>query len=234
MGITAENVAERFGVSRADMDELALQSHRKAESAQDSGRLAASIVSVTLADGTVVAADDGPRRDTTLERLAALAPAFRDGGLVTAGNSCPLNDGAAAAVLVTEQVAERDGLQPRARVVATAVSGVDPSVMGVGPTEAIRTVLARTKLSIDDIDVVEFNEAFASQVLAVSREVGIDVDEQLNPAGGAIALGHPFGMTGIRLICMLLDNLDAVHGRYGLAALCVGGGQGMAVIVERL
>ena len=234
MGITAENVAERFGVSRADMDELALQSHRKAESAQDSGRLAASIVAVTLADGTVVAADDGPRRDTTLERLAALAPAFRDGGLVTAGNSCPLNDGAAAAVLVTEQVAERDGLQPRARVVATAVSGVDPAVMGIGPIEAIRAVLARTKLDIDDIDVVEFNEAFASQVLAVSREVGIDVAEQLNPAGGAIALGHPFGMTGIRLICMLLDNLDAVHGRYGLAALCVGGGQGMAVIVERL
>lgn len=234
MGVTAENVAERYGVTRDDMDEFALRSHRKAVAAQDSGLLARSIVPVTLANGAVVTADDGPRRDTTRERLATLTPAFRDGGVITAGNSCPLNDGAAAAVLVTGQVAERNGLQPRARVVATAVSGVDPAVMGVGPIDAIRTVLARTNLAIEDIDVVEFNEAFASQVLAVSRVVGIDINEQLNPAGGAIALGHPFGMTGIRLICMLLDNLDAAKGRYGLAALCVGGGQGMAVLIERL
>lgn len=234
MGITAENVAERYGISRAAMDEFALNSHRKAIAAVDSGRSARSIVAVRLPDGTMVEADDGPRRDTSLDRLAALTPAFREGGRVTAGNSCPLNDGAAAAVIVSDRLAARDGLTPRARIVATAVSGVDPAVMGVGPIEAIRDVLTRRGLSIDDIDVVEFNEAFASQVLAVSQAVGIDVDTQLNPAGGAIALGHPFGMTGIRLLCSLMDNLDDRGGRLGLATLCVGGGQGMAVLIERL
>ena len=234
MGVTAENVADRFGVTREDMDRYALRSHEKAVAAQDSGLLARSIVPVALPDGTVVAADDGPRRDTSLERLATLPPAFRENGVVTAGNSCPLNDGAAAAVVVTEETANREGLTPRARIVATGASGVDPSVMGIGPIEAVRDVLSRTGLRIEDIDVVEFNEAFASQVLAVCREVGIDQDRQLNPAGGAIALGHPFGMTGIRLICTLLDNLDAAGGRYGLATLCVGGGQGMAVLLERL
>jgi acetyl-CoA C-acetyltransferase len=152
---------------------------------------------------------------------------------VTAGNSCPLNDGAAAAVIVTDEVAEREGLTPRARIVASAVSGVDPSIMGVGPIEAIREVLRRTRLTIDDIDVVEFNEAFAAQVLAVTRQVGID-PAQLNPSGGAIALGHPFGMTGIRLIVTLLANLDRCGGRRGLATLCVGGGQGMAMLIERV
>ncbi len=234
MGITAENVAERYGISRAAMDEFALNSHRKAIAAVDSGRSARSIVAVRLPDGTMVDADDGPRRDTSLGRLAALAPAFREGGRVTAGNSCPLNDGAAAAVIVSDRLAARNGLTPRARIVATAVSGVDPAVMGVGPIEAIRDVLTRSGLGIDDIDVIEFNEAFASQVLAVSQAVGIDVDTQLNPAGGAIALGHPFGMTGIRLLCSLMDNLDDRGGRLGLATLCVGGGQGMAVLIERL
>jgi acetyl-CoA C-acetyltransferase len=232
MGMTAENVAEQFGISRQDMDEFALGSHRKAVAAQDAGVLASGIVPVVLPDGAVAQADDGPRRDTSLERLAALQPAFRPGGAVTAGNSCPLNDGAAATVLVTEELAERAGLTPRARIVATAVSGVDPSIMGVGPIEAIREVLRRTKLTIEDIDVVEFNEAFAAQVLAVTRAVGID-PAQLNPAGGAIALGHPFGMTGIRLIVTLLANLDRCGGRRGLATLCVGGGQGMAVLIER-
>jgi acetyl-CoA C-acetyltransferase len=188
---------------------------------------------VRLPDGMLVESDDGPRRDTSLERLAALQPAFRDGGSVTAGNSCPLNDGAAAAIMVTEEIAAREGLTPRARVLHTAVSGVDPSIMGVGPIEAIREVLRRAKLTISDVDVVEFNEAFAAQVLAVSMEIGID-PAQLNPSGGAIALGHPFGMTGIRLLCNLLTNLDERNGRYGLATLCVGGGQGMAILVERL
>jgi acetyl-CoA C-acetyltransferase len=232
MGITAENVAEQFGISRQDMDEFALGSHRKAVAAADAGVLAAGIAPVVLPDGTIAAADDGPRRDTSLERLAALQPVFRPGGLVTAGNSCPLNDGAAAAVLVTDELAERAGLTPRARIVATAVSGVDPSIMGVGPIEAIREVLRRAKLTIEDIDVVEFNEAFAAQVLAVTRAVGID-PAQLNPSGGAIALGHPFGMTGIRLLVTLLANLDQRGGRRGLATLCVGGGQGMAVLIER-
>ncbi|OBB14662.1 acetyl-CoA acetyltransferase [Mycolicibacterium setense] len=234
MGETAENVAERYNVARSEMDDFALASHRKAVAAQDSGLLSSSIVPIERPDGAVITVDDGPRRDTNLERLANLPPVFREGGSVTAGNSCPLSDGAAAAVLTSDVCAMRQGLTPRARIVSTAVTGVAPEIMGVGPIHAIRWALSRARLSIDDIDVVEFNEAFASQVLAVSREVGIDVDTQLNPAGGAIALGHPFGMTGVRLLCTLLDNLDAANGRYGLATLCVGGGQGMAVVVERL
>jgi len=234
MGLTAENVARQFNVSREDMDGLALDSHRKAVAASDAGVLARSILPVQLPDGTMVSTDDGPRRDASLERLAALPPVFVEAGSVTAGNSCPLNDGAAAAVLVSDTVAQQEGLTPRARILGTAVSGVAPSIMGVGPVEAIRTVLRRAGLGIQDVDVVEFNEAFASQVLAVSREVGIDVDRQLNPSGGAIALGHPFGMTGIRLLCTLLDNLDLSGGRTGLATLCVGGGQGMALLLERI
>jgi len=234
MGVTAENVAQRYGVSREDMDALALRSHQRAIAAIDSGHTARETVGVRLADGTLVDTDDGPRRDTSLKRLAGLPPAFRDGGSVTAGNSCPLNDGAAAAVLVTEAVAARENLTPRARVIATAVSGVDPAIMGVGPIDAIREVLHRSGRSIEEVDVVEFNEAFASQVLAVCREVGIDTGEQLNPSGGSLALGHPFGMSGIRLLCSLLNNLDACGGRLGLATMCVGGGQGMAVLVERL
>ncbi|MFE7445194.1 thiolase family protein [Streptomyces chartreusis] len=234
MGITAENVAARYRVSREDMDALALRSHRLAVEAIDSGRTARQITPVSLPDGRTVRDDDGPRRDTTLTRLAELPPAFREGGSVTAGNSCPLNDGAAAAVLVSEQLAGREGLVPRARIVATAVSGVAPEIMGVGPIDAIRKVLRQANLTIDDLDVVEFNEAFAAQVLAVCRTVGIDIDHQLNPSGGAIALGHPFGMTGIRLLCSLLANLEHSGGKFGLATLCVGGGQGMALILERL
>lgn len=234
MGVTAENVARQYHVSREDMDAFALHSHRKAVASADAGVLARSILPVRLPDGSTVSTDDGPRRDASLERLAALPPVFVEGGSVTAGNSCPLNDGAAAAVLVSDVVAEQEGLRPRARVLGTAVSGVDPAVMGVGPVEAIRSVLRRAGLGIGDVDVVEFNEAFASQVLAVSREVGIDVDRQLNPSGGAIALGHPFGMTGVRLLCTLLDNLEHSGGRLGLATLCVGGGQGMALLLERL
>ncbi len=234
MGLTAEKVARQYDISREDMDAFAFDSHRKAIAATDAGVLSRSILPVELPGGVTVSTDDGPRRDTTPERLALLPAAFVDGGSVTAGNSCPLNDGAAAAVLVSDAVAEQEGLTPRARIIGTAVSGVDPSVMGVGPIEAIRTVLRRADLRIEDVDVVEFNEAFASQVLAVSREVGIDVDRQLNPSGGAIALGHPFGMTGVRLLCTLLDNLDHTDGRIGLATLCVGGGQGMALLLERL
>ncbi|WP_375501584.1 acetyl-CoA C-acyltransferase [uncultured Jatrophihabitans sp.] len=234
MGTTAENVAERFGIGRDEMDRFALQSHRLAVAAQDSGLLARSIVSVTRPDGQVVDTDDCPRPDTTLERLAGLQPAFSADGRVTAGNSCPLNDGAAAAVIVSGRVARTYGLAPRARVLGTAVTGLSPDIMGVGPITAIREVLHRTGLRIQDIDVVEFNEAFASQVLAVCNELKINLTDQLNPAGGAIALGHPFGMTGLRLLTMLLDNLDECNGRYGLAALCVGGGQGMAVVVERM
>lgn len=234
MGETAENVAEQYGITRDDMDSFALGSHVKAIAAQDSGLLSRSIVPVEVPGAGRVTVDDGPRRDTSTQRLGSLPPAFRPGGRVTAGNSCPLNDGAAAAVLAGEELVAREGLQPRARIVASAVSGVDPSVMGVGPIGAVREVLQRARLTVEDVDVVEFNEAFASQVLAVSRSVGFDLHEQVNPAGGAIALGHPFGMTGVRLLCMLLDNLDQRAGRYGLATLCVGGGQGMAMLVERV
>lgn len=234
MGITAENVAERYAVSRQDMDAFALRSHRLAVAAQRSGATAREILPVVLPNGSTVSTDDGPRADTSLERLAALPPAFRQGGSVTAGNSCPLNDGAAAAVVTTERLAEREGLVPRARILATAVSGVDPAYMGMGPVEAVRSVLARQRLRIEDVDLVCFNEAFASQVLAVCRELGIDIDGQLNPSGGAIALGHPFGMTGLRLVSTLLNDLEDSGSRLGLATLCVGGGQGMAVLLERM
>ncbi len=234
MGITAENVAERYGISREAMDLFALRSHRRAVTAQASRLVTREILPVVLADGTVVDTDDGPRPDTTLERLASLPPAFREDGRVTAGNSCPLNDGAASAVVTSEALARREGLAPRARILGTAVSGVDPAYMGIGPIEAIRTVLRRAGIAIEDVDVVEFNEAFAAQVLAVCAEVGIDQDMQLNPSGGAIALGHPFGMTGLRLVSTLLNNLETSGGRLGLATLCVGGGQGMALLLERL
>jgi len=234
MGVTAENVARAYNVSRADMDALALRSHRRAVAAQDSGFLGLQIVPVQRPDGTVVTSDDGPRRDTTLERLASLPSAFGEDGPITAGNSCPLNDGAAAAVLASAAAVERHGLTPRACIRGTAVCGVAPEMMGIGPIEAIRAVLGRAGLTVADLDVVELNEAFAAQVLAVCRATGIDVDEQLNPHGGAIALGHPFGMTGVRLVQAVVAALEERQGRYGLATLCVGGGQGMAVLVERV
>jgi acetyl-CoA C-acetyltransferase len=230
MGLTAENVAERWDVSREDMDRYAQRSQERAVGAQDSGFFAREI---TAWDG--VGADDGPRRGSTLEKLAELEAAFKPGGKVTAGNSCPLNDGAAAVVVTSAEKAQALGLQPRARIVVSAVSGVEPEIMGVGPIGAVRRVLDQAGMTIDDVDVVELNEAFAAQVLPVCRELGIDpFGEKLNPHGGAIALGHPYGMTGARIMCTLLNDLQTLDGTIGLETMCVGGGQGMAMIVERL
>jgi acetyl-CoA C-acetyltransferase len=230
MGLTAENVAERWDVSREDMDRYAQRSQERAVGAQDSGFFAREI---TAWDG--VAADDGPRRGSTLEKLSELEPAFKPGGKVTAGNSCPLNDGAAAVVVTSVEKAQTLGLQPKARIIASAVSGVEPEIMGVGPIGAVRRVLDQAGMTIDDVDVVELNEAFAAQVLPVCRELGIDpFGEKLNPHGGAIALGHPYGMTGARIMCTLLNDLQTLDGTIGLETMCVGGGQGMAMIVERL
>jgi acetyl-CoA C-acetyltransferase len=234
MGITAENVAVKFDVSREDMDALALRSHQRALGAQADGFFARDIVPVTLSDGTVVAVDDGPRADTSLEKLASLKSAFSDGGPITAGNACPLSDGASAVVLASEEAIDRYDLRPRARILATAVCGVAPEMMGIGPIDAIRAVLTSTGLTMKEIDVVELNEAFASQVIAVCRETGIDIEGQLNPHGGAIALGHPFGMTGARLVGALASDLEATDGTFGIATLCVGGGQGMALLMERM
>jgi acetyl-CoA C-acetyltransferase len=230
MGMTAENVAERWDVSREDMDRFAQRSQERAVAAQDSGFFDRE---VTPWDG--VARDDGPRRESTLERLAELEPAFKPGGKVTAGNSCPLNDGAAAAVVMSETRARELGIRPRARIIASSVSGVAPEIMGVGPIEAVRKVLAQASMTIDDVDVMELNEAFAAQVLPVCRELGVDpFGEKLNPHGGAIALGHPYGMTGARVMCTLLNDLVTLDGTIGLETMCVGGGQGMAMLVERL
>jgi acetyl-CoA C-acetyltransferase len=230
MGMTAENVAERWDVSREDMDRYAQRSQERAVAAQDSGFFAREI---TPWNG--VGADDGPRRESTLEKLGELEPAFKPGGRVTAGNSCPLNDGAAAVVVTTAEKAAELGVEPRARIVASAVSGVEPEIMGVGPIDAVRRVLDRAGMTIDDVDVVELNEAFAAQVLPVCRELGIDpFGEKVNPHGGAIALGHPYGMTGARIMCTLLNDLETLDGTIGLETMCVGGGQGMAMLVERL
>src|SRR5438067_720148 len=230
MGLTAENVADRWDVSRDEMDRFAQRSQQRAVAAQDSGFFDRE---VTPWNG--VAKDDGPRRESTLERLSTLEPAFKPDGRVTAGNSCPLNDGAAAVVVMSEERARELGIRPRARIIASAVSGVEPEIMGVGPIEAVRRVLRRAGMTIEDVDVVELNEAFAAQVLPVSRELGIDpFGEQLNPHGGAIALGHPYGMTGARIMCTLLNDLETRDATIGLETMCVGGGQGMAMLVERL
>ncbi len=230
MGLTAENVAERWDVSREDMDRYAQRSQERAVAAQDSGFFEREI---TPWDG--VGADDGPRRGSTLEALEGLEPAFKPGGKVTAGNSCPLNDGAAAVVVMSTARAKELGIEPRARIIASSVSGVEPEIMGVGPIEAVRKVLDRAGMTIDDVDVMELNEAFAAQVLPVCRELGVDpFGEKLNPHGGAIALGHPYGMTGARIMCTLLNDLETVDGTIGLETMCVGGGQGMAMLVERL
>jgi acetyl-CoA C-acetyltransferase len=234
MGITAENIATQFAVSREDMDALALRSHHRAIEAQDNGFFSADIVGVTLADATAVHRDDGPRRDTSLEKLASLKSSFTDGGPITAGNACPLSDGAAAVVLAGSEAVDRYDLHPRARILATAVCGVAPEMMGIGPIEAIRAVLQSAGLTMKDIDVVELNEAFAAQVIAVCRETDIDMDCQLNPHGGAIALGHPFGMTGARLVGAVASGLERLDGTFGIATLCVGGGQGMALLMERM
>jgi acetyl-CoA C-acetyltransferase len=235
MGLTAENVAERYGVDREEMDLFAQRSQERAVAAQESGHFDREVTSYTKEDGTLVARDDGPRPSSTLEALAQLEPAFLPGGKVTAGNACPLNDGAAAVVVMSDTRAGELGIEPKARIVASSVSGIDPEIMGVGPIEAVRRVLDRAGMTIDDIEVMELNEAFAAQVIPVCREVGIDpFDERLNPHGGAIALGHPYGMTGARIMCTLLNDLDAADATVGLETMCVGGGQGMAMIVERL
>jgi len=230
MGVTAENVAERWDVSREDMDRFAQQSQERAVAAQENGFFEREI---TPWDG--VAKDDGPRASSTLEKLSQLEPAFKPGGKVTAGNACPLNDGAAAVVVMSDTRARELGIEPRARIVASSVSGVEPEIMGVGPIEAVRRVLARAGMTIDDVDVVELNEAFAAQVLPVCREIGVDpFSDKLNPHGGAIALGHPYGMTGARIMNTLLNDLESMDRTIGLETMCVGGGQGMAMIVERV
>jgi acetyl-CoA C-acetyltransferase len=212
------------------MDRYAQRSQERAVAAQDSGFFDRE---VTPYEG--VERDDGPRRGSTLEKLAELEPAFLPGGKVTAGNSCPLNDGAAAVVVASEEYAGSLGVQPRARIIASAVSALDPEIMGVGPIEAVRKVLERARMTIDDVDVMELNEAFAAQVLPVCRELGVDpFGEKLNPHGGAIALGHPYGMTGARIMGTLLNDLETLDGTIGLETMCVGGGQGMAMLVERL
>jgi acetyl-CoA C-acetyltransferase len=232
MGETAENVADREHVTRQEMDGYAAGSQQRAVAAQERGFFAREIVPVSLPDGRVVDRDDGPRPGTTVEKLATLGPAFRPDGRVTAGNACPLNDGAAAVVLMSEERARSMGITPIARVVASAVSAVDPGIMGLGPIDATRRALTRARLTMRDIDRVEMNEAFAAQVIPCARALEIP-REKLNVCGGAIALGHPFGMTGARLVVTLLNALEERGGRRGLATLCVGGGQGMALVVER-
>ena len=234
MGMTAENVAEQYGVSRERMDEYAVISQNRAVEAQKNGFFEREITPVDLPDGTVMTQDDGPRPGTTVEKLATLQPVFKPDGKVTAGNACPLNDGAAAVLVMSDARAAELGLKPLARIIASAISGLAPEIMGVGPIEACRKVLAAANMSIGDIDVVELNEAFAAQVLPVCDEVGIDIDTQLNPHGGAIALGHPFGMTGARIMTTLINDLQTLDATIGLETMCVGGGQGMAMIIERL
>ena len=230
MGMTAENVAERWNVSREDMDRFAQQSQERAVAAQESGFFEREI---TAWDG--VAKDDGPRPESTLEKLSQLEPSFKPGGKVTAGNSCPLNDGAAAVIVMSDTRARELGITPLARIIASSVAGVAPEVMGVGPIEAVRMALKRAGMTIDEVDVVELNEAFAAQVLPVCREIGVDpFSDKLNPHGGAIALGHPYGMTGARIMNTLLNDLRTLDRTIGVETMCVGGGQGMAMIVERL
>ena len=233
MGQTAENVAEYEQVSRAEMDEFALRSQELAVASQHNGFFEREIIPITLPDGRVIATDDGPRAGTTLEKLAALAPVFREGGTVTAGNACPLNDGAAAVIVMSDTRAKALGLTPLARIVSSGVSALNPEIMGLGPVEASRQALTRAGLSIDDIDLVEINEAFAAQVIPSAKHLGISWDK-LNVNGGAIALGHPFGMTGARIMTTLLNGLEDRDKRYGLETMCIGGGQGMAMVVERL
>ncbi|MGL5866123.1 MAG: acetyl-CoA C-acetyltransferase [Dermatophilaceae bacterium] len=233
MGQTAENVATLRGVTRERQDEWGVRSQNRAEAAIDDGFFAREIVPVTLPDGSVVSTDDGPRAGVTLEAVAQLQPVFRDGGTVTAGNCCPLNDGASGVVVMSDTRARSLGVTPLARIVSTGVSGLSPEIMGLGPVEASRQALARAGMSITDIDLYEINEAFAAQVLPSADDLGMDPD-RLNVHGGAIALGHPFGSTGTRIMTTLLNGLQARGGSVGLETMCVGGGQGMAIIVERL
>jgi acetyl-CoA C-acetyltransferase len=233
MGQTAENVAEYEKVTREEMDEFALLSQTRAVESQQNGFFEREIIPVTLADGTVVTKDDGPRANTTLEGLSQLKPVFREGGTITAGNACPLNDGAAAVIVMSDTKAKELGITPLARIIASGVTGLNPEIMGLGPIEACRQVLKRANMSIDDIDLVEINEAFAAQVVPSAKHLGISWDK-LNVKGGAIALGHPFGQTGARIMTTLLNALEDTGKTFGLESMCVGGGQGMAMIVERL
>ena len=233
MGQTAENVATLRGISRQRMDEWGVTSQNRAEKAIADGFFEREIAPVTLPDGTVVSRDDGPRAGVTLEAVSQLQPVFREQGTITAGNCCPLNDGAAAVVVMSDTKAKELGLTPLARVVATGVSGLSPEIMGLGPVEASRQALARAGMTIGDMDLYEINEAFAAQVLPSADDLGMDLDK-LNVHGGAIALGHPFGSTGARITTTLLNGLEARDGQFGLETMCVGGGQGMAIIYERL
>ena len=233
MGETAENVAAKHGITRERMDEFAKRSQDRAVEAQKNGFFEWEITPIEVPDGRTVIDDDGPRPNTTLEKLATLPSAFSADGPVTAGNSCPLNDGSAAVLVMSEDRATELGLEPLARIIASSVVGLEPEYMGMGPVGAVHKVLAKSGMTLDDIDVIELNEAFAAQVLACVDELNIDMDK-LNPHGGAIALGHPFGMTGARIMGTLLNDLRTLDGTYGLETMCVGGGQGMAMIVERL
>ncbi len=236
MGETAENVAGRYGITRTAQDAFALESHRKAVAAQAAGFFSAELISVSVSGGkraAIVDRDEGPRPDTSPEKLASLQPAFRPGGTVTAGNSSSLNDGAAAVLVMAADAAREFGLTPMARIVATGIAGVDPRYMGIGPVPATQQALQKARLSIADMQIVELNEAFAAQALAVATELGIPPD-RLNPCGGAIALGHPLGCSGARILTTLLHGLARSGSRYGLATMCIGVGQGTAVIVESL
>ncbi len=233
MGLTAENVAEEYGVTREQQDAWAVVSQNRAVEARENGHFDKEIVPVELPDGDFVTQDDGPRPGTTLEKLAALQPAFKPDGTVTAGNACPLNDGAAAVLVMSEEKAKSLGLTPRARIIASSVAAIRPEVMGIGPVPAIQKLLAATGRTIADVDVVEINEAFAAQIVPSKDQLGIP-DEKLNPFGGAIALGHPFGMTGARIMTTLLNDLETLDGTLGIESMCVAGGMGMAMLVERL
>jgi acetyl-CoA C-acetyltransferase len=233
MGRTAENVAQRYGITRSEQDAFALRSQQRYAAADQRGFWAQEIVPLALPGGEAVRTDDSPRPATTEEALAGLKPAFRDGGSVTAGNACPLNDGAAAVVVTSTERARQAGARPLARIRAVATAGVSPEIMGIGPVPACRRALARAGLRLGDVDLIEINEAFASQVVASARELGLD-PEQVNPYGGAIALGHPFGMTGARLLTTAIHGLQDQDAAIALVSLCVGGGMGMAVVLERL
>jgi acetyl-CoA C-acetyltransferase len=247
MGMTAENVAERCKVSREAQDEWAVISQARAVAAQESGHFDKEIVPVRAPAHTdtdregneieipeqLVTKDDGPRAGTTMERLAALKPVFKEGGTVTAGNACPLNDGAAALLVMSDEKASELGFKPKVRIIASTVAAIRPEIMGLGPIPAIQQLLKNTGMTMDDIDVVEINEAFAAQIVPCKEDLGID-DEKLNPFGGAIALGHPFGMTGARIMTTLINDLETLDGTYGIESMCVAGGMGMAMLVERL
>lgn len=233
MGNTAENVAKKYGITRERQDEFGKRSQDRAVEAQKNGFFEWEITPIEVPDGRTIQDDDGPRPNTTLEKLATLPPAFDPEGTVTAGNSCPLNDGAAAVLVMSDERAADLGLEPLARIVASSVAGLEPEYMGMGPVFAVNKVMERSGMTVGDMDVIELNEAFAAQVLACVDELGIDMDK-LNPHGGSIALGHPFGMTGARIMGTLINDLRTLEGTYGLETMCVGGGQGMAMIIERL